>query len=313
MKACIDFLILGPPKVGSTSLATMLVQHDNVSDCRQMIGHAEPFFWGRGVKDFGRKHIERYNKLFMEPGLKFEKTTTYFHNNLAPSRMKEWAREDLKFVCILRDPISRIESYSDHFSIAKHICNDSILWNKYITDGWIAKKTNIDAEKWRGNYKNINITLDWKDVFTDDFLRYITDKNTICESRPRLSVHWATKTRNEFNRPHDERQFQILVSDYSYNIKRWLEHYSLDQFLFIDYKDFRDDNPGTVTKILNFIGLTDIENFKCYHNNTNQQWRKWIDIPVTRHVPEKYKPYLVELYEYLNKDLYELTGTQFKF
>jgi hypothetical protein len=113
-----DFLILGAPKAGTTSLADWLSKHPDV-----FFPHIkEPGFFGyagqshnsrqRGIAPYATFWSE-YLKLFNDakPGqMAGEATTYYFHFYQSPGLIKAML-PDAKLVVVLRNPIERIYSH----------------------------------------------------------------------------------------------------------------------------------------------------------------------------------------------------------
>src|SRR5690348_11613531 len=113
-----DFIIIGVPKAGTTSLADWLSQHPQIFFPRIK----EPGFFSYAGQSYNPLHRSlpsyatlwaEYLKLFENagPGEKIgEATTNYFHFYQAPGLMRALL-PDVKLVVVLRNPVDRIYSH----------------------------------------------------------------------------------------------------------------------------------------------------------------------------------------------------------
>lgn len=163
-----NFLILGAPKAGTTSLYQYLSQHPQVF----MSAHKEPKFFAfeacdlnftgpdrarKQIQDTTVVDIDSYQKLFASSqGQKAigEASPIYLHNEQAAARIQYYL-SDAKFIVILRNPVER--AYSDwkhNFQQGFETLNDfrtaleawdrraqtrSIPYLNYIEKGYYAK------------------------------------------------------------------------------------------------------------------------------------------------------------------------------
>lgn len=114
----IDFLLYSPPKTGSTSLAGMLNMHKQISAIN--IPSKEPNFFNH-AKITHEQMLEYNNKFTQDDTLKFEKSTVYFSSPTAINNIKLLCKDDIKFISILRNPVTRFISLYKYFRIISHI------------------------------------------------------------------------------------------------------------------------------------------------------------------------------------------------
>ena len=106
-----NFLCIGAPKSGTTSLYDVLKQHKDVF----LPSFKEPHFfdfnesWNKGVKWYKLSYYNKANHQFAG-----DFTTTYLSSELAPRRIQEVLGSQVKFVVILRNPIDRAYSHYLH-------------------------------------------------------------------------------------------------------------------------------------------------------------------------------------------------------
>ncbi|HIF20699.1 MAG TPA: hypothetical protein EYQ27_02045 [Gemmatimonadetes bacterium] len=120
-----DFLILGPPRCGTTWLAQALRSHSEVFMPRRK----ELYFFDKGYAD----GLERYASHFEGAGTAHvvgEATSSYFYAPQAAERIREHL-PDVKMIAILRDPVDRLVSrylniQSAHYDTNRHLD----LWDK---------------------------------------------------------------------------------------------------------------------------------------------------------------------------------------
>lgn len=106
-----DFLIIGAPKCGTTSLFQYLGQHPKIYTPPEK----EPHFYsyaGEGRPHWGTESVEEYTALFEEAGpaqFCFEASTWYLYSHTAAEKIQEYA-PDTKCIVLLRQPVDRAYS-----------------------------------------------------------------------------------------------------------------------------------------------------------------------------------------------------------
>ena len=120
MKTKLDFLLYSPPKTGSTSLAGMLDMHPQISSIIIPNKSKEPGFFN--TTKIEEDEIIQYNNLFKEDStLKFEKSTSYFSSPFAAHHIKNFCKDDIKFITVLRNPVDRFISLYKYFRLISAI------------------------------------------------------------------------------------------------------------------------------------------------------------------------------------------------
>jgi len=121
MKTKLDFLLYSPPKTGSTSLACMLDMHPQISAITIPNESKEPgLFNTRNI--ISDEEIIQYNGCFKDDStLKFEKSTSYFSSPSAAKHIKNFCKEDIKFITVLRNPVDKLISLYKYFRIISTI------------------------------------------------------------------------------------------------------------------------------------------------------------------------------------------------
>ncbi len=106
-----NFLCIGAPKSGTTSLYNILQQHPEIG----MSSFKEPHFfdnrdnWLRGVKWYSSTYFSS-----LKQNMIGEFTPSYLANEFAAKRIKETLGENVKFIVLLRNPVDRAYSHYLH-------------------------------------------------------------------------------------------------------------------------------------------------------------------------------------------------------
>tara|TARA_R110002167_G_scaffold349196_1_gene561001 strand:- start:620 stop:1570 length:951 start_codon:yes stop_codon:yes gene_type:complete len=293
VKACVDFLLLCPPKTGSTALTEMLLQHPGIGSCKSSIGTAEPGYWHQCDDHINKKTLRHYNEMFSnQNGLLFEKSTQYLSSPDAPHNLSKHNKANIKLICVLRDPIERVESFFQHFGTSKQIYKDEKLYEEYSRHPWVQKLSQEQREQFKNDQSRMVVESDWDSVFTLEFVNFLDDnKNNI---QDHLGRKWRAKGHMS------EIQWQILTSNYAIGLNNWLNVFSKSQFMFINYKKYKQDNLGTVASILEFlsVNMSIIESLKL---NQGDDWGKWkLITDEQRRIPDQYRDILRPFYKKSN-------------
>ena len=107
-----NFLCIGAPKSGTTSLFEILKQHPEIG----LSSFKEPHFFDNDVN--WEKGLDWYKKNYFS-GIEScksigEFTPSYLGSEICSSRIKETLNKDIKFIVLLRNPISRSYSHYLH-------------------------------------------------------------------------------------------------------------------------------------------------------------------------------------------------------
>jgi len=112
-----NFLCIGAPKSGTTSLYDVLKQHKDVF----VPSFKEPHFfdfdesWNKGVEWYQSSYYAKANNQCIG-----DFTPTYLSNDLAPVRIQEVLGNQVKFLVILRNPVDRAYSHYLHTQRDQH-------------------------------------------------------------------------------------------------------------------------------------------------------------------------------------------------
>ena len=145
-----NFLCIGAPKSGTTSLYDVLKQHKDVF----LPKFKEPHFfdsnksWNKGVAWYQASY---YSKASHQCVGDF--TPTYLSNSLAPGRIQKVLGNQVKFVVILRNPIDR--AYS-HYQMEVSSGNEKLSFDKAIDEE--KNRISLDMEKMNAdeNFYSVN-------------------------------------------------------------------------------------------------------------------------------------------------------------
>ncbi len=103
-----DFMIIGAPKCGTTSLFEYLCGHPNVARPRRKEIHYFDERFERGLAWY-RRHFPLVEK----PQITGEATTAYLFAKNTPARAAALV-PDAKLIAVLRDPVRRVISHYWH-------------------------------------------------------------------------------------------------------------------------------------------------------------------------------------------------------
>ena len=295
MKACIDFLLLCPQKTGSTALTEMLLQHPGIGSCKSSIGTAEPAYWHQCDDHINKKTLRRYNKNFPTgDDMLFEKSTQYLMTHRAANNLKRFAKEHIKFIVVLRNPIYRNESFFQHFGTSNQIYKDEKLYKQFSSTGWLSRLPEDTRNKIRKAQNHMFVEKSWENVFTPEFNNFLKDNSNDIQS------HLGMKWRSQGPAYRSEIQWQILTSSYASGVNAWLKNFSRSQFMFVDYEKYRQDNIDTVTSIFEFLSLKNIP-ITSLKSNQGDNWEKWgLITDEQRRIPDQYRDILRSFYKKSN-------------
>ena len=133
-----NFLIVGPPKSGTTSLQFYLNRHPEI------FVTGEAHFFNLNYE----KGIDWYEKYFEEVKNEKaigEKTPAYFFNKKTPERIKK-NLPDIKLIFIFRDPIKR--AFSEYWHNVRHGIEDADSFEEAIKLDEGLKSKYIDISKY---------------------------------------------------------------------------------------------------------------------------------------------------------------------
>lgn len=256
-----DFLVLGFPKCGTTSLYAYLASHPNVLPAATK----EILYFTHSTT----KNIECYLAHF--PCVT---DASYVTGEASPSyilfpgiaqRIFNWF-PNIKLIILLRNPIDRtISSYYHRFKYLRH---DSKKM-EYLIAQSLEKVTNV-LDKLVALLK-----LKAEPV---EFIKNISENNL-----------WLS----------DENEIlsDLIGSFYIYYIKEWFNVFSRDQFLIVESESLFNNPSESMREIHNFLGLSDYSLLE-YHNFNRNSYSS-ISSDSRQQLVDLFHPYNQQLEEYL--------------
>jgi len=153
-----NFLIVGPPKSGTTSLQIYLDRHPDL----YVTGEAHFF------NSHYKKGIEWYEEFFKDYNnekLIGEKTPAYFFEKEVPKRVKKYL-PDIKLIFIFRDPVKR--AYSQYWHNVRHGREDSDTFEDAIGFGKKLKSKYLEISKY------VKYLKEWEKYFPKKNMFFLT-------------------------------------------------------------------------------------------------------------------------------------------
>ncbi|ADO71923.1 sulfotransferase domain-containing protein [Stigmatella aurantiaca] len=225
-----SFILIGPPKSGSTSLWYSLSAHPGVA-VREHIHCKEPSFFWRD--DLYARGIAFYLRNFPEDDgsgrVTFECTQNYFSSPDACRRIHE-AYPDMKLIVVLREPVARA------YSLYTHLHMDALILRKLRQDPGEGERILArHPELLDGGY-----LPDPKDE------RYHGEPASFEELveeylSGRCSRHWALD--------------YLGMSEYIRHIERWTSFFNRQQMLFVCAEELFSHYQAVLRPIQEFAGL----------------------------------------------------------
>lgn len=142
-----NFFILGGTKCGTTTLYHLLKQHPDIFliQDKETRFFDDDAYYRQGIETYLRNHF-RGARIY---SLRGEATPTYLHHpDVVAPRLKETFGEELRFLVVLRDPISR--AWSHYLQRVREAAEDrsfvaalegdferssDLAWTRYYSDG----------------------------------------------------------------------------------------------------------------------------------------------------------------------------------
>ncbi|MFY0579570.1 sulfotransferase domain-containing protein [Cystobacter fuscus] len=276
-----SFILIGPPKSGSTSLWYSLSAHPRVA-VRENIYCKEPSFFWRD--DLYARGIESYLRNFPKDDgsgrITFECTQNYFSSPDAYRRIHE-AYPDMKLIVVLRDPVARA------YSLYTHLHMDALILRKLREEPGYGERILARYPELAGggylpdpNDERYNGEPASFEEIAEEYLG------------GRCSRHWALD--------------YLGMSEYVRHIERWTALFSRQQMLFVCAEELFGDYQGVLRLIQEFAGLRPCE--LPYHRDNQGELRaKAAGVPYApppRSLVEK----LREHFAPLNRELFAFLG-----
>jgi hypothetical protein len=261
-----DFMIIGAQKSGTSSLHYYLKQHPNLTGSSPKEIH---YFDKRIYFDYSLKWYENHfvRKSFKKQ-LYFESTPNYLYHPEIASTLKQLYPE-LKFIIVLRNPTSR--AYS--------------AWNMY--------KNIVE----NGNSRAINLAP--KPGERNPIYKYLLEgRNDFPSFEEVINIELDLIKNNKEVEPAILRR-----GLYAQQFKKYLEHFDIDDFKIIGFKDLILNTDKVLESVYDFLEIRRIpmENLNLEPSNSK---------PYEMEMNNEIKLFLNKFYEEPNKELFKLLNRE---
>jgi hypothetical protein len=274
------FLIIGPPKTGTSSLAAYLRSHPSIVGAvrKELRFFNVDKHYAMG---YARYHAQFPSKRELPPGaITFEATPGYLNVPTVAPRIYQYNPE-IKLIAILRDPVKRAVSQYRHLK-AKHaayhdtqevMINNPYLWQK-------RHEVQASSPLWGLAIKE---TLPTFEELISEEMRQLDPENPY----PLVATG------------------MIAIGLYAVHLERYYGLFPRDQVLIVDSQQLSSNTKETLNEVIAFLGLPgyswDSENLSERHNASLFEESTSDDIQQKlRHF---YQPY--------NERLFDLLGREF--
>lgn len=268
-----DFLVIGAPKSGTTSLFHYLSQHYQIIPPE----YKEPAFFAWHNKKGYNWYLSKFPKLNNKgKRLTFEATPMYLYNESSPSLINMYLPE-VKMISILRDPVERAYSH----------------WNFYHTSKY------INETEWR--ISNIKDNRSFEEAVTHELNGYI-----LSDAHAYLKIGCYKEQINRFLTYFKREQMLFLdYRDMKRNINKFLT--SVCDFLNIDKDVYRNVEYNSVVHDT-YIAKGEMKNSnfssKQFEIHNANLYKKEISIELRNK--------LYSFFNEKNKGLNDLIGNEFE-
>mmetsp|Transcript_36776 Transcript_36776/g.54966 ORF Transcript_36776/g.54966 Transcript_36776/m.54966 type:complete len:406 (-) Transcript_36776:144-1361(-) len=297
-----NVLLIGVQKSGTTSLAMWLEQVGGV--CMSEVQPGEPSFYKKEAHYFSHGHSVENHIYDLDHAKMYARRfahccaeqNTAFSDVLAldatpstvlfPKRVRstfdsvdptgELAKR-VKFIIILREPISRELSTYNHYAFN---CREYLQYGPKYTDKH--NRTyfrSCSAEVWNSEMKRMKKFSEFIDDVTLENAQFVPEPDPLAESPCR-----------EMNRG--------LYADF---LREWFSIFDREQILVLSQEELVSDEGSFLNRVHSFLGLSSsIDNFSLHHTNSKDDGHKVEAILCSDE--EK----LDQVFDPLNEDLYRL-------
>jgi Sulfotransferase domain len=260
-----SIMIIGAQKAATSSLHNYLIQHPDIQEGNEKEVHFFDYNFNYN------KGINWYQDQFPENGRLFlDSTPRYLYEKDVPRRIKQHIENDIKFIVVLREPLSR--AYS--------------AWNMYLQfkDNADIKSSLMELDQSDDRY---NFSSYYTSVEFPSFEEAIESELKLIENGS--SVIEPSILRRGF---------------YIEQIENWLEYYPREHFLFLQDGDLEANNAiETLNIISEFIGMN--SNFDWSQIDLRKQNKRTYNSSM---IGDDLKFKVNTLFKEKNKSICELTG-----
>lgn len=265
-----NFLIIGAQKCGTTSLFSYL------NECEGFMGANRKELHYFDLEDNFKKGNEWYENHFLgsigRRGLFFEASPSYLYCKKTPVRLRDYS-PDLKFIIILREPISR--AYS--------------AWNMYRhwSDSGVIPRA-IAKDQYERDHSPIYLTF-FKDG-CPTFSEYINIEANLI---------------NEVGIEDTEEEPSILRRGiYKPQIERYVELFGWENLLILEFNQLKNNREAVIRKCHEFLGVP----YKPRKKTVKKEIKN--KRPYNSEISPSDHKILQEFYDHHNRELSEYLGYQ---
>jgi hypothetical protein len=267
-----DFLILGVQKSATTTLFDILNSLGGFSGSSRKELH---FF----DSDHNyQKGVEWYLDCFSRDAVakKFEATPSYIYMRDVPQRIYSDFGA-MKFIVMLRDPVKRCFSAWNMF----RVFNSDRSTAEYIYDAYIKDCNSSSRDPLR------------ELLFTENYPTFeqCVDRDLFIRGQGDLS---------------EEPSF-VRRGFYHEQVLRFLEYYSIQDFLFLEHDEFSSDTLGGINRICDFLGVA--SSYVADSNKKVSNKGDYEGIAIDAYTETFLKLY--DLYHEPNQQLFSLIGKEY--
>ncbi|MEY8765816.1 MULTISPECIES: sulfotransferase domain-containing protein [Francisella] len=268
-----DFMIIGAQKAGTSSLFDYLDSLDGFEGSRVK----ETNFFDRD-DDFNKG--KDYYLSFFRCGKNiksFEATPDYLYDPKTPKRINKTLNTN-KFIVLLRNPVDR--AYSQ--------------WNMWRTSFLhqnkreMLERFNISKDSYFYNLMMANAYPSFNETINEDICKYHGKDVDISPGNVRRGIYYD-------------------------QIERYLEYYEMENFLFLDFRDLKNNTHEVLKQVFDFLDINGVDSqkmldsFKMPEQNISNKGIYESKSDEDREVLE----YLRDFYKPHNEKLYKLIGRRF--
>ncbi len=251
-----DFLIIGAPRSGTSSLYSYLIKHPLILPCKIKEPNYFSMYYDRSISWYRTFFPTKLSKILSQnnknsKAVTGEASTQYYWHPHVPARVKKML-PNAKILILLRNPIDR--SYSQYEMEVRH-GNENLSFEDAIQ---------MEQSRINGEFDKMV-----KDP------QYFSSKYTMYA--------------------------YLEKSIYVNYLKKWLEYFPKQQFLFINSEDFFSKTQQTLDEIFDFLGV------HPYKLDGFEIIRKGDYKPIKKETHQK----LLEFFKPHNEELFSILGKTF--
>jgi len=279
-----DFLIIGAQKCGTTALYDYLSQHPQVLPAKHKEIHYFDYGTGRGELWYRRRfptqrQMQSERKRLNLPVITGEASPSYMLYPKAAPRAAAFVPR-AKLLVLLRNPVDRAWSHF-HMNVAKKVVYDP------------QQKRQIPREP-----LSFEDALAQEEARLQSALAQMESGGLESGGLESGGDEIGGDERSLWWRMHSYRKRGLYASQ----IKRWLEFFPPQQFLFVDSAELHRETDAVFNRVLDFLQLQPLK-LPVYEPKLVGSYKETMKPETRRQLVDFYKPH--------NEELYALLGRRF--